>query len=353
MAARDGDLSRARRRCRGPRMKPEPERATPMRPMPFARSSGFVMSAMYALAVPRFAVAMPPKMRAAKSQSDAAAPREPGAEPGHRERGAGDGPDQHRAAPDAVRHAAPDRARRGTASASRPTRAAWPRTRSRRRCRAPPSRGTAGRARSRADREDGEEDGAEPRGGFHDAGAHYSGPWARARSASVDCPSDAARPRDHLSNRAGRGRTPRRLPLGPGRTLSRWASDAKPAPPTALGGAVDRLGAHGLVAHDAPALRGLLAADLELRLHERDERAARRACTRAMAASSLLEPDERRVDDGEVRRARRSRRRVERARVRPLHHDDARVDAQLVRELPVADVDRDDAAPRRAGAGSR
>ena len=32
-------------------MKPRPK-AAPMRPMPFARSSGFVMSAMYALAVP-------------------------------------------------------------------------------------------------------------------------------------------------------------------------------------------------------------------------------------------------------------------------------------------------------------
>jgi hypothetical protein len=62
--------------------------------MPLARSSGFVMSAMYALAVPRFAVAMPPKMRAAK---------------GHGERRAGDRPEEHRPAADAVRDATPHR----------------------------------------------------------------------------------------------------------------------------------------------------------------------------------------------------------------------------------------------------
>ena len=44
---------------------------------------------------------------------------------------------------------------------------------------------------------------------------------------------------------------------------------------------------------------------------------------------------------------------VEGARVGALDDDDPRVDAQLVRELPVADVDRDRRAPRRAAAGNR
>ena len=41
----------------------------PIMPMPRARSSGFVTSAMYALAVPRFAVAMPLAARATKSHA--------------------------------------------------------------------------------------------------------------------------------------------------------------------------------------------------------------------------------------------------------------------------------------------
>ena len=53
--------------------------------------------------------------------------------------------------------------------------------------------------------------------------------------------------------------------------------------------------------------------------------------------------DERDVADGELRREREL---GERARVRPLEHDDARVGAQPRMELPVADVDRDHA--RRA-----
>ena len=49
----------------GPKMKPSPN-AAPTRPMPFARFSGVVMSAMYACAVGMLPPAMPPRIRAAK-----------------------------------------------------------------------------------------------------------------------------------------------------------------------------------------------------------------------------------------------------------------------------------------------
>src|SRR3989304_7718756 len=53
----------------GPKMKPRPK-AAPTRPMPFARFSGGVMSAITAGAVGIFAPAMPAKMRAAKSSGN-------------------------------------------------------------------------------------------------------------------------------------------------------------------------------------------------------------------------------------------------------------------------------------------
>ena len=52
----------------GPRMKPKPMPA-PMRPMPLARSSGAVTSAMYAWATAMFAVETPLQTRATKSMA--------------------------------------------------------------------------------------------------------------------------------------------------------------------------------------------------------------------------------------------------------------------------------------------
>jgi hypothetical protein len=55
-------------------MKPSPN-AAPTRPIPFARFSGVVTSAMYACAVGMFAPAMPAAMRAANSTAiDCASP---------------------------------------------------------------------------------------------------------------------------------------------------------------------------------------------------------------------------------------------------------------------------------------
>jgi hypothetical protein len=51
----------------GPSVKPSPKALPMTMPMPRARSSGGVMSAMYACATARFAVAMPLKTRAASS----------------------------------------------------------------------------------------------------------------------------------------------------------------------------------------------------------------------------------------------------------------------------------------------
>ena len=57
-------------------MNPKPN-AMPIMPMPRARSSGRVTSAMYALAVPRLAVAMPLAARAMKSQTTLCATMRP------------------------------------------------------------------------------------------------------------------------------------------------------------------------------------------------------------------------------------------------------------------------------------
>ena len=71
-----------------------------------------------------------------------------------------------------------------------------------------------------------------------------------------------------------------------------------------VGGALDGPRAHLGVAHDALAALGLLAADLELRLHERDELAARSEAADDRG-EQLAEADERRVDDHRDRRGRR------------------------------------------------
>ena len=85
-----------------------------------------------------------------------------------------------------------------------------------------------------------------------------------------------------------------------------------------------------------------LAPGLELRLHQRDELAARRRAARAMAPMSLPMPmNEASTTTRSGGGAKSSRREI--ARVDALAHVDARVVAELVGELAVADVDRDDA----------
>jgi hypothetical protein len=104
---------------------------------------------------------------------------------------------------------------------------------------------------------------------------------------------------------------------------------------------VDRREPRPFVAHDTLAASGFDRAHLELRLDERDELAAARV-HRAIGAEKLSEADERGVDDREVDRATDGGF-GERACVRALENDDARVDAKLVGELPVPDVYGDDA----------
>ena len=98
--------------------------------------------------------------------------------------------------------------------------------------------------------------------------------------------------------------------------------------------------ANDLVANDPPTARRLGAPHLELRLHERHERAAG-ACAAGERVGELREADERGVDDGEVRGA-ADVVGGSGAGVGALEVRDARIDAELLRELAVADVDGDD-----------
>ena len=66
----------------------------------------------------------------------------------------------------------------------------------------------------------------------------------------------------------------------------------------------------------------------------------------------LRQRDERDVGDDQVRPV-RQRAALERARVDPLEHRDARIVAQRQRQLPVGDVERDHVRGARAAAGSR
>ncbi len=70
-----GAMVTSRAPIAGPRMKPSPN-AAPIRPMPFARSSGPVMSAITAWAVEMLPPEMPSMMREAKSiPNDPAMPK--------------------------------------------------------------------------------------------------------------------------------------------------------------------------------------------------------------------------------------------------------------------------------------
>ena len=105
---------------------------------------------------------------------------------------------------------------------------------------------------------------------------------------------------------------------------------------------------HDRVADDA-ALADVLAAGLELRLHQQHELGIGGG-EREQVGRDGPQRDEREVGDAQVGR-RIDRARLELAHVRALHHRDARVVAQRPRELTAADVDRDDvrgAVPQQA-----
>ena len=91
-------------------------------------------------------------------------------------------------------------------------------------------------------------------------------------------------------------------------------------------------------------LRTSVAARFELRFHQRDDVGAR-SQQRRDNRQDLAQRDERHVDRHDVDRSREVGER-QMARVEVLDDDDARVVAQPPVELPVADVERDDA--RRA-----
>src|SRR3989338_217688 len=105
------------------------------------------------------------------------------------------------------------------------------------------------------------------------------------------------------------------------------------------------------VAYDA-SLAHVSAPDFELRLDERHDLAARREDAEPRR-QHLLERDERHVDDREGGLVAEDAR-VQRARVAPLHHHDARVAPELRVELAGSDVDGGHAGPpRRAGGRGR
>jgi hypothetical protein len=106
------------------------------------------------------------------------------------------------------------------------------------------------------------------------------------------------------------------------------------------GGSVDSTGANGLVTHDSASSRGLFATDLELWLDECDKFAARRQALHNRR-KELSEADERGVDDDEICEP-SDLLRLKGAGVRSFKHNHPRVDAQLVRELAITDIDRDD-----------
>ena len=137
------------------------------------------------------------------------------------------------------------------------------------------------------------------------------------------------------------------MPAGPVIGDSTSSPAVNPCAVAQVADLVDRAAPDRLVADDA-ALADLVAADLELRLDQRDDRLARRR------PQQLGDPrqherqrDERHVDHREVARL-GDPREIEVADVLALEHDDARVLAERPRELAVADVDRVD--PRRAAA---
>ena len=107
---------------------------------------------------------------------------------------------------------------------------------------------------------------------------------------------------------------------------------------------------HRRIGHEA-VLADLVASGFELRLHQRDDVGAR-GQERRQRRQDVAERDERDVDDDESTGCGTSCG-GQRARVDAFEHDDARIVAQLPVELAVADVERDDAAPRRAAAGRR
>ena len=137
------------------------------------------------------------------------------------------------------------------------------------------------------------------------------------------------------------------MPAGPVIGDSTSSPATKPCAAAQVADLVDGAAADASVA-DHAALADLVAADLELRLDERDDRLARRRAQQlGDARQDERQRDERDVDDREVARL-GDEREIDVADVLALEHDDARVLAERPRELAVADVDRVD--PRGAAA---
>ncbi len=101
---------------------------------------------------------------------------------------------------------------------------------------------------------------------------------------------------------------------------------------------IDRSGTHCRIAHDPFASRGFLTSDLELRLHERYEFAMNGEAA-GDRRKQLSEADERCVDHDEIRKA-ADVIGLERSRVCAFEDHNAGIDPQLVRELAIPDVDR-------------
>ena len=113
--------------------------------------------------------------------------------------------------------------------------------------------------------------------------------------------------------------------------------------------AQDRSVHHG-IAHDA-ALAHVVAAGLELRLHEQHELRLGGG-EREQVGRDRAQRDEREIRDAEIG-GRIDRARLELAHVRALHHRDPHVVTERPRELSTADVDREHVLRRPGEGGSR
>src|SRR5436309_2488512 len=177
--------------------------------------------------------------------------------------------------------------------------------------------------------------------------AATTAPSRRTRSASIIRSSTTIQPSRHASiagsiasiGLAVRGHVQEELAVALG--AAQWRRrDSEDVPPTQHGVA-------GEPGHDLPVERGLtdqaafadeVLTYLELWLDERDRFTTRREDVED-GGQHLFQRDERDVDDGQGRLVTEDAR-VERARVRLLHDDDARIAAQAGIELSGAHVDR-------------
>ena len=146
------------------------------------------------------------------------------------------------------------------------------------------------------------------------------------------------------------------MPFGPGQPRRAEPEDQKPELARGESDRDERGAAILRGAHD-PAVADPRATYLELRLDERQHLAGRRQAAQNRG-QHLRERYERDIHDREIRELGTRERGVhdrglKAASVGALQHVHARIGAQRVRELAVADVDREDLRRPRAAAGSR